>query len=171
MPDGRRVLVAARAASGRTRLLAMSLEDEAPPQAIGEEFDGRSPSWLREGIPFAVSPDGRSAAIALAEGGLRLVPLDGSAGREISGAGIGDLPTRWSSDPKRLYVYDPGNVPGRIWALDVASGRRDMVVEIQPHDSSGVYGLESVSITPDGTSYAYHYTQFLSDLYLVDGLR
>ena len=46
-----------------------------------------------------------------------------------------------------------------------------MVVEIQLHDSSGVYGLETVTITPDGTSYAYHYTQFLSDLYLVDGLR
>jgi len=171
MPDGRRVVVAARAPSGRTRLFAMSLEDAAPPQAIGEEFDGRSPSWLREGIPFAVSPDGRFAAIALAAGGLRLVPLDGSPGRELSGARSGDLPARWSNDPKRLYVYEPSELPGHIYALDVVSGRREAVVEIQPHDSSGVYGLEAVSITPDGTSYAYHYTQFLSDLYLVDGLR
>ena len=62
-------------------------------------------------------------------------------------------------------------MPSRIWTLDVASGRRELVVEIQPHDSSGVYGLETVCITPDGRSYAYHYTQFLSDLYLVDGLR
>jgi Tol biopolymer transport system component/tRNA A-37 threonylcarbamoyl transferase component Bud32 len=171
MPDGRRVLVASRGASGRTRLLSMSLEDDAPPQAIGEEFDARNPSWLREGIPFAVSPDGRFAAIALAAGGLRLVPLDGSPGRELAGASVGDLPARWSNDPKRLYVYEPGSLPGRVSALDVVSGKREVVVEIQPHDSAGVYGLEAVNITPDGASYAYHYTQFLSDLYLVDGLR
>jgi hypothetical protein len=171
MQDGRRVLVAARAPSGRTHLHSMSLEDAAPPQALGEEFDARSPAWLREGIPFAISPDGRFAAIALAAGGLRLVPLDGSPGRELAGARIGDLPARWSSDPKRLYVYEPGELPGRIYALDVVSGRREMVLELQPHDSSGVYGLETVAITPDGTSYAYHYAQFLSDLYLVEGLR
>jgi hypothetical protein len=171
MQDGRRVLVAARAPSGRTHLHSMSLEDAAPPQALGEEFDARSPAWLREGIPFAISPDGRFAAIALAAGGLRLVPLDGSPGRELSGARVGDLPARWSNDPKRLYVYEPGELPGRVYTLDVVSGRREMVLELQPHDSSGVYGLETVAITPDGTSYAYHYAQFLSDLYLVAGLH
>jgi len=171
MPDGRRVLVAARAPSGRTRLHSMSLEDDAPPQALGEEFDGRAPSWLRTGIPIAVSPDGRFAAVPLARGGMRLIPLDGSPGRELSGARTGDLPARWSSDPKRLYVYDPGEVPGHICALDIESGRREVVVEIQPRDSAGVYGLEDVGITPDGSSYAYHYTQYLSDLYLVNGLR
>jgi dipeptidyl aminopeptidase/acylaminoacyl peptidase len=171
MPDGRRVLVAARAPSGRTRLHSMSLEDDAPPQALGEEFDGRAPSWLRTGIPIAVSPDGRFAAVPLARGGMRLIPLDGSPGRELSGARTGDLPARWSSDTKRLYVYDPGEVPGHICALDIDSGRREVVVEIQPRDSAGVYGLEDVGITPDGSSYAYHYTQYLSDLYLVDGLR
>jgi len=137
---------------------------------VSEEFEGRSPFWAREGVPFAVSPDGLFAAVALARG-MRLIPLDGSPGRELSGARIGDLPVGWSSDPKRLYVYDPGDFPGRIWALDVASVRREAVVEIQPHDSSGVYGLETVSISPDGKSYAYHYTQWQSDLYLVDGLR
>jgi hypothetical protein len=55
--------------------------------------------------------------------------------------------------------------------LDIVSGRREVVVEIQPHDWAGVHGLECVSLTPDGTSRAYHYTQFLSDPYLVDGLR
>jgi hypothetical protein len=42
---------------------------------------------------------------------------------------------------------------------------------VERSEASGVYGFESVTLTPDGTSYAYHYTQFLSDLYLVDGLR
>jgi hypothetical protein len=89
----------------------MSLEDGAPPQAVGEELDARSPAWLREGISFAISPDDRFAAIALAGGGLRLVPLDGSPGRELSGTRVGDLPTRWSNDPKRLYVFELGELP------------------------------------------------------------
>jgi hypothetical protein len=55
--------------------------------------------------------------------------------------------------------------------LDLDSGRREVVAELKPHDSSGVYGIETLATTPDATSYAYHYTQFLSDLYLVDGLR
>jgi hypothetical protein len=138
---------------------------------VGEEYDSRSPSWLHSGIPFAVSPDGRFAAVALAAGGLRVVPLDGSPGHDLSGTHRSDLPVRWSTDPKRLYVFDPSEVTGRISALDLASGRRETVAEIQPHDSSGVYGLETAGITPDGTSYAYHYTQYLSDLYLVDGLH
>jgi len=170
MPDGRRVLVAAREPSGRTRLHSLSLEDGAPPVALGEAYDSRSPAWAREGVPLAVSPDGRFAAIALAAGGLRLVPLDGSAGRDLPGA-RGDLPIRWASGPGRLYVYEPGELPARVYALDLASGRRDVVVEIEPHDSSGVYGIDSVALTPDGGSYAYQYTQWLSDLYLVDGLR
>jgi hypothetical protein len=171
LPEGRRALVAARAPSGRTRLHSLNLEDDAPPRAVGEEFDNRSPSWLRSGIPFAVSPDGRSAAVALAQGGLRLIPLDASPGRELTGTRMGDLPVRWSADPQRLYVYEPGEVPGRICALDVDSGRREVVIEIQPHGSAGVYGIETVAMTKDAKSYAYHYTQFLSDLYLVDGLR
>jgi hypothetical protein len=60
---------------------------------------------------------------------------------------------------------------GEVYRPPRPGGRREPVVEIQPHDSSGVHGLETVSITPDGKSYAYQNTQWQSDLYLVDGLR
>ena len=43
--------------------------------------------------------------------------------------------------------------------------------EIQARDSSGVYTIENVALTPDGAAYAYDYQQFQSDLYVVDGLR
>jgi hypothetical protein len=44
--------------------------------------------------------------------------------------------------------------------------------EFAPRDRTGaVAGIGDVKVTPDGRSYVYSYYQFLSDLFLVDGLK
>jgi hypothetical protein len=171
MPDGRHLLVAGRVPGGRARLYALGLEGDAPPRPIGDEFDPlfESSPWQR--LPLALSPDGRLAAIGLAGGGVRLVPLDGSKASEVPGAGPNERPLQWASDGSRLYVLDPTEIPARVFLVDARSGRRQLVREIHPRDSSGVYAIENVALSADGAVYAYDYTQFLSDLYVVDGLR
>ena len=64
-----------------------------------------------------------------------------------------------------------GEIPARVFSLDVETGQRTPVIELDSHDSAGVYGVENVAMTPDGRAFAYHYQQFLSDLYVVGGLQ
>ncbi len=170
MPDGQ-LLVAGRAAGGRTRLYAVRLEGEAPPRPIGDEFDPgfEASPWSR--APLALSHDGRLAAVGLASGGVRLIPLDGSKARDLAGAVVNERPLQWTADASKLYVLDPTDIPARVLLVDVATGRRQVVLEIHPHDSSGVYNIEDVALTPDAAAYAYDYQQFQSDLYVVTGLR
>jgi hypothetical protein len=40
-----------------------------------------------------------------------------------------------------------------------------------PDDPAGVVGISRPQVTPDGSAYAYSYTRYLQDLYLVEGLR
>lgn len=64
-----------------------------------------------------------------------------------------------------------GEVPGNVSRLDLATAKRDPVLELMPTDLAGVTSLERILFTPDGRFYAYSYHNNISDLYLVDGLR
>ena len=165
------VLLAGRVPGGRARLYALSLEGDAPPRPIGDEVDPRFEASPWQRVPLALSPDGRLAAIGLAGGGVRLVPLDGSKASDVPGAGPNERPLQWTSDGSRLYVLDATEIPARVFLVDARSGRRQLVREIHARDSSGVYTIENVALSADGAAYAYDYQQFQSDLYVVEGLR
>ncbi len=64
-----------------------------------------------------------------------------------------------------------GGLPGRVYRVDRRTGRRELWKEIMPSDPAGVPGITSLSITPDGRSYAYSYLQRLSELHVVEGLK
>ena len=55
--------------------------------------------------------------------------------------------------------------------MELASGRREPWLVLQPPDATGVTGLSTVLLTPDGRSYAYSYRRVLAELYVADGLR
>jgi hypothetical protein len=55
--------------------------------------------------------------------------------------------------------------------LDLATARRELWKELGPKDVSGVRSINRVSITPDGSAYAYSFGRQLGDLYVVEGLR
>jgi hypothetical protein len=111
--------------------------------------------------------------VALAEsgGGIRVVSVENGEAYQLPGAGQNDLPIQWTADGRSLYVYDPGELPARISTVELATGRRAPWLEIMPRDPAGVHGIERLCLTTDGRSYAYSYPHFLSDLYLVEGLR
>ncbi|MGA7322003.1 MAG: hypothetical protein WBW98_15940 [Candidatus Sulfotelmatobacter sp.] len=64
--------------------------------------------------------------------------------------------------------------PGRclqITRVDLATGRRQPFKEIAPADPAGAQSIPSMRFSADGKSYAYALGRFLSDLYVVDGLK
>ena len=110
-------------------------------------------------------------AIAAASGEVVVLALDGGAPRPLPGSGPNDLPIGWSADGRHLFLLDPSGLPTKIYAVEVASGRRELWREILPIDRVGVAGVEGVVLTPDATAYAYSYRQNRSNLYLMKGLR
>ena len=169
LPDGERIVLAAREGKGALRLFVTGFGAE-PPRAFGPEISLRGAS-SGEPQPLTISPDGRLVAYAEAAGGIAIVPIEGGKVLRIPGVGVNDMPVQWTADGRRLYVFDPGEVPARLFTVEIQRGERRLVREIEPRDPVGVSGIASIAITRDGQAYAYSYGQVLSDLFLVEGLR
>ena len=169
LPDGDRIVLVAREGKGALRLFVTGFGAE-PPRAFGPEISLRGASG-NEPQPLTISPDGRLVAYAEAAGGIGIVPIEGGAVLRIPGVGLNDVPVQWTADGRRLYVFDPGEIPARLFTVEIERGERRLVREIEPRDPAGVYGIINMAITRDGQSYAYSYGQILSDLFLVEGLR
>ena len=102
---------------------------------------------------------------------LCVFPVGGGECRGVEGASEGDMPIRWAEGGGALYVRQRGEVPVRVYRLELSTGRRELVRELMPKDPTGVYEVLRVLLTPDAGCHAYTYTRDLSDLYLVDGLK
>jgi hypothetical protein len=70
-----------------------------------------------------------------------------------------------------LFTYVLGEVPSRIYRLDLESGQRQVWREFHAADPAGVIFLTPTAMTPDGSSYAYTYLKMQSQLFVVDGLK
>jgi hypothetical protein len=58
-----------------------------------------------------------------------------------------------------------------VLRYDLASGRLDLVRRVEPADLSGVLDRPRCFVTPDGRTLAYAVQRYLTDLYLVEGLK
>jgi hypothetical protein len=163
-PDGSRVLLAANPPGRpmRTWIQELAGGDPRPLAADGTRFELSS---------RPVSPDGLTAVLQDAEGRHVLVPTGGGEPRPAPGLEPADQPLRWTADSRSLFAYRPGEVPARVFRVDLASGRREPWLTLAPADLSGVLAVGPVLLTPDGGAYVYGYRRTLSDLYAVSGLR
>jgi hypothetical protein len=89
----------------------------------------------------------------------------------VNGLEPGDLPISWNQDGRSIYFYRTGDVPAKIYQLELATGKKTPWKQIVPLDPTGVSTIGPVLITPDGKTYAYGFHRTLGDLYLVEGLK
>lgn len=165
LPDGKRILVAGAEPGHDWRLFACDVPDGRT-RAI-------TPEGIRvdhyQGVP--ISPDGKRLAAVLPDGRLGVFPVEGGEGRPIPGLPAGQLPIGWTSDGASLLVFDMYQSPAEVSRVDVSTGLREPWKTIALADPAGVHGYPSIRVTQDGSAYAYSYARFLSELYLVDGLK
>jgi hypothetical protein len=169
MPDGRSALVLGTAEDGRTAAVIASF-DGGPARTVSAALELRFGLSVYRGLS-PVSPDGGHVAVTLARGVVGLLGLADGELRELPGSGSNDFPIEWSTDGRRLLVYDVRGLPARLEEVDVASGARTLWREVGPLDRVGVHGLSNVLATPDRSAWACTYGQYHSTLYLVRGLR
>jgi Tol biopolymer transport system component len=126
-------------------------------------------------VGLAMSPDGQTMATVDRYGEFYLCSLDKpTEPRPLAGYKDGDVPLQWSTDGRRLFVREGGNLTLRIFALDLSTGAREFWKELAPRDPAVLIDIGTdpgqVRLTPDGKSYAYTYWTFEGELYVAQGL-
>ena len=161
-PDGKRVLLAGTEPNHGLRLYVQDTEADKVEAVTPEGTNGFS---------FALSPDGHSIAAVGPDDKAYLFPVPSGDPVPIKGLQPGEVPVAWTADGRSLYVYRGGELPAKVYRLELATGNRVLWKELMPPDPAGVEFVGPVLPTPDGKSYVYGYRRLLSDLYLVEGLQ
>jgi Tol biopolymer transport system component len=160
MTDGKQILFTG--SDGKSvRLYLQSLAGGAPQPISGDGFH----QFVR-----TISADGKWVAATGPDQKNYLVPIAGGEPRLLSNLMPGDQPSGWTADGSSLYVFTRGQIPVRVYRLNVQSGEKTLWKELQPYDTAGMYEASRVLPTSDGKTYVASYRQQLSDLFLLDGL-
>ena len=161
-PDGKRIVFSGDEPGHGVRLYVQDIS--------GGEARAISPEGVNSSF-FAISPDGKLVSDVGPDGKSYLYPADGGDPRPIADLEPGEVPISWTADGRSLFVYRLGEIPAKVYRMDLATGRKQLWKQLLPPDISGVTEITGILITPDGRSYVYEYARTLSDLYLVNDVK
>ena len=139
--------------------------DGGPPRSITPENVS-----FNNSDPVAISPDGKSVAVAGLDGKIVLYPLDDGAPRTVPKLAEGFAPLRWCPDDS-LMVYRGGDVPVKILRVDIETGEQTLWKELAPAYRTGLNSIQNVRVGADCQSSAYSAVYQPSELWIADGLR
>lgn len=166
MPDGANFVVAAADQTGQMTFLTVDGLDgrQLSASAAIRTDDEDAVAY------YPVSPNGLAVAAKAVGGAVVVVPLDGGPPQAVPDCDASDNPVQWTQDSRSLFVYRAGEIPARVFRVDVATGRRTSWKEIRPPDVSAT-GLDRLYLTRDGRMGVYGYEHPRADLYLVRGIH
>ena len=135
-----------------------------------------------EGKPRPISPEGVNPSVVISPKGdfaasvgpdhkVYLYPVAGGEPVLVSGTEPDEAPTGFSADGRFLYLFRFGEIPARVFELELSTGKRKLWKQLVPADPAGIDTIRGITITPDAKAYVYGYIRTLSDLYLVEGLK
>ena len=133
--------------------------------------DGKLTPLTPEGVTGGlVSPDGQEI---LAYNGpvVAVYPIAGGPPHPIPGLDPEFLPVQWSEDNSAVYGYRSGEMPMKVYKLNLVTGQKTVVQKLQPETTAGLVSISPVVANRDGSRFAYSYYQVFSVLYLISGLR
>jgi hypothetical protein len=116
------------------------------------------------------TPDGRFV-LGWSEGRHTLYPVDEGTPRPLPGLASDDGPLQWSPDGRVLFVRRHESWPPVIDRIDMATGQRQLSRVVSPADPVGVDHIPRILVTPDAKSYCHDYLRWMSQLFIVEGLR
>ena len=160
LPNGRQIAFGGREKDGRGRIYVQDI-DSGSIRAISPEGVGTT------GL---ATPDSRYV-IGWTAGRLFKYAIDESAPVPLTYLDSDDLPLQWSPDGSVLYVWRRAAWPPVVDRVNSATGEREAWRTIQPADPVGIDTVFRILVTPDGRSHCHDYLRFLSELFMVEGLR
>jgi hypothetical protein len=155
------------------RLITNSNEPGHAPRCYVLDLSGAKPKTVTpEGILCGPSsPDSSFVAAVGPNSTVALYPLSGGPPRPIPGVEPGFHPVQWSETGSFLYAYREGELPSKVYKVEIATGKNRVVQELRPGEPAGVVMVSPVVVSRDGKRFAYSYSQTLSVLFLISGLR
>ena len=161
-PDQKRLVVLGNEPESGNRLYVVEIDGDGAPRAISPEGTGS---------PIAVSPDGAAVAAMGPDQRVMVFPLQDGEPLSVGGCMAGERPVAWSADGQALLVAGQGRLSVDIHRVDLTSSERVLFHTIRPADPGGIMDIQPIKMTPGGVHYAYGYRRYLSDLFVVHGLR
>jgi hypothetical protein len=158
LPDSRRVLLVGRAADRPPRTYIVPLDGGAPQPLTPEGATG-----------VLLSPDGGRLLVRNDAGKWMIFRMEDGGMTPVQGlSGLG--PVGWSETANVVYARG-GDMPARIYRVNLQSGAREEWRRLMPLDPAGAMAIQHVQVTPSGNAMAYTYFQFDAKLFVADGLR
>jgi serine/threonine protein kinase/Tol biopolymer transport system component len=153
-------------------LVFTASEPNRPQRTYWMDLNGKTrPITPEATVGLLVTPDKESLLAQDREGRAFLYPLRGGNPKPLAAdLKPDDVIIRFEPDGKSLLVVEPG-VPANIIRVFLGSKKREAVRKISPSEPAGVRNVLFARFSTDEKSYAYSYYRFLSDLWVVDGLR
>jgi eukaryotic-like serine/threonine-protein kinase len=164
-PDGKRVVFVGNEPGHGSRYYMQDLEGTTPRVITPENVS------VFGNDPVVISPDGKFVAAAGSDGRIVLYPLDGGAPHQIPKLADGSEPLRWCPDNRSLMVYHSGNLPARIFRVDLETGRQTLWKELMPSYRTGLGGISAVRVGADCQSFGYSAWYSPAELWVAEGLR
>ena len=162
LPDGRRFIFSGKEPGHAARIYLQNSSEGKPVPISPEGIDP---------LVLVLSPDGQQVVGVGPDEKAYFYPVAGGEPKAVPGIEMGEQPIQWSDDAKAIYFYKPGDLPAKVYRLDLSTGHKTLWKELMPSDSAGVSRIGPILITPDGKSCLYGYHRILSDLYLVEGFK
>jgi hypothetical protein len=163
LPDGRRIILTARAGSGPYRLHELD-PDRGPPRLVSDVPLGTQPILV-------LSPDGLLAAAVDLEDRLVVVRLSDGAQTRVLGIPPDSLPRGWAA-PHQLWLTQGADLPEamRLFRVDIGTGKVLEERKLGPPDPSGATALAFLVLSGDGREAVYTFNRSLGHLYILRGL-
>src|SRR3974390_1377447 len=161
-PDGNRFVFSGNEAGKGGHYFVKDVAGAAPKSISPEGVDA---------LAFAISPDGQWVVGIGPDQKGYLYPITGGDPKIVGGMDPGDNPINFSADGHSIYLYRTGEVPAKVYRVELATGKKTVWKEIAPLDPTGVSTIGPIQMTPDGKTYVYGFHRTVGDLYLVDGLK
>jgi len=159
LADGKRIAINASEPGHGVRCYLVDLEGAKPVPITPEGITG--------GL---VSPDGQSI-LANNRGIVGVYSVSGGAPHAIPNLEPGFTPLEWTEDGSAAIGFVIGQIPTKVYKVNVATGETTLIQELRPESTTGVVSIAPVVATRDSSRFAYSYYQLFSVLYLVSGLH
>ena len=161
LPDGQHVVINGNAPGHSVRSYVVDVTAGKLGRAV-------TPEGVLGGAP---SLDGKYIVASGPNRTLTLFPIEGGSPIPLPAPSPPYNFCQWLADGKSVAIVRSGELPLKVYRMELATGKTTLMRELNPSDRAGVVSIAPVVATHDASEFAFSYDQTLSVMYVISGLN